>query len=201
TLPVLRMPGLVPGANTPSLTVRVFALLIVPVPPSAAPLFTVVLLSTEPSIFSRPELTAVAPVYVLAPERSSAPAPSFVNPPVPAITPLKVLLDPVLLIVKPPPVLTLPAPITFAAFKLIVPVPLVVSAFDPFERLIVPEALVARLLFAASVIASLKVTVLNSLPAEPIVRFAVKSGSALTARVSAGSPRLIVSDPVGLAKS
>jgi hypothetical protein len=56
------MPGLVPGATTPALlTVRVLALLIVPVPPSVAPLFTVVLLSIEPSISSRPALTAVSP--------------------------------------------------------------------------------------------------------------------------------------------
>src|SRR4030095_5750636 len=107
------------------------------------------------------------------------------------------LLEPVLLIVSAPPVLRLPPPVTFAAVKLIVPVPLVVSGFAPFERSIAMAALAARLLFAASVIAPLKAMVLN----EPIVRLALKSGRALTATVSAALPRLIVSDAVGLAMS
>jgi hypothetical protein len=94
---------------------------------------------------------------------------------VPEITPLKVLLEPVLLTVSPPAVLRLPPPITFVAVKLIVPLPLVASMFAPFERLIILDAFAARVLFGASVIAPLKVMVPNSLPGEPIARLALKS--------------------------
>src|SRR2546423_6284511 len=82
-----------------------------------------------------------------------------------------------------------------------VPVPLVARSLVVFGRLIVLDASPERLLLAASVTAPLKVIVLNGFAPVPIVRLALKSGGALTVIVSAELPRLIVSEPVGFAKS
>src|SRR5581483_11004641 len=88
-----------------------------------------------------------------------------------------------------------------AVVNVTVPVPLVAMSDEEPEKLIVLLALPARFLFAASVTAPPKVIVLNSLPADPIVRLALKSGRALTAIVSAVLPRLIFSELLGFAKS
>src|SRR5262245_12107587 len=81
------------------------------------------------------------------------------------------------------------------------PAPLVVISLVAFGRLIVPATKAARLLSLASVTTPLTVKVLNGLAAAPIVRPAVKSGRPLMVNVSPAFPRLIVTDPVGLAKS
>ena len=83
-----------------------------------APLFSVIdpvevpLLYIDPvpekMIF--PPFTTVAPVVVLFPLKVSSPTPSFVNPPVPVITPLKVVLAAAMLFRFPLPMLIVPAP-------------------------------------------------------------------------------------------
>ena len=57
-----------------------------------------------------PPFTTVAPVVVLFPLKVSSPTPSFVNPPVPVITPLKTLLGAAMLFRFPLPMLIVPAP-------------------------------------------------------------------------------------------
>jgi hypothetical protein len=64
----------------------------VPLPRSAAPLFTVVRLddAIEPFTISAPASMAVPPEYVLAAVRMVVPGPICANVPVPEMTPLKV---------------------------------------------------------------------------------------------------------------
>src|SRR5450432_2149846 len=83
----------------------------------------------------------------------------------------------------------------------IVPDPEVARLLAAFGRLIVLDAKAIRVLSAANVTAPLNVTVLNSLPGAPMNRLEVRSGRALTAIVSDALPRLICTEPVGLAKS
>ena len=64
----------------------------------------------EPEKMIFPPFTTVAPVVVLFPLKVSSPTPSFVNPPVPVITPLKVLFAAVILFRFPLPMLIVPAP-------------------------------------------------------------------------------------------
>jgi hypothetical protein len=59
TFPELRMPGLVPGATVPPLTVTVLALLMEPVRQSASCVYRRVAGDSEPLTFSRPPLIAV----------------------------------------------------------------------------------------------------------------------------------------------
>src|SRR5262245_54601615 len=92
-----------------------------------------------------------------------------------------------------------------AVVKLTEPVPLtdILIAKGVGSRLIVPVAWAERLLSAASVSLPANVILLNSLPAEPTVSPALKSvlGKSLTVNVSAALPRLIVTDPLGFAKT
>src|SRR5688572_32844592 len=83
----------------------------------------------------------------------------------------------------------------------IAPVPEVTRSLPGLGRSIVPEAKTASDLSAARVAAPMKVTVLNSLPDAPIDMLEVRSGMLNTVNVSAALPGLIVTDPVGLAKS
>ncbi|CAB5043228.1 unannotated protein [freshwater metagenome] len=64
----------------------------------------------EPEKMIFPPFTTVAPVVVLFPLKVNSPVPSFVNPPVPVIDPLKVLLAAVTLFRFPLPMLIVPAP-------------------------------------------------------------------------------------------
>ena len=64
-------------------------------PNTRSALFTLILdearLPYSPLSKTAPPPIAVAPVYVFSPESSSVPAPSLVTPPVPPITPEKVV--------------------------------------------------------------------------------------------------------------
>ena len=63
TLPVFKMPGELPGATVPPLfTVKEFALLIVPLPPSVVPPVTVTFEVIEPFTNSLPASIVVLPV-------------------------------------------------------------------------------------------------------------------------------------------
>ena len=75
------MPGLVPGVTVP---VPLTLPLIVPEPPRKPGLVTVVFEVIEPLTSSVPPLTAVAPVYVLAPPSVCVPVPVLVKETVPA---------------------------------------------------------------------------------------------------------------------
>ena len=77
-----------PGTRTPPALTTVEPT--VPLPRRTAPLLTVVRLddAIEPFTISAPEFTVVVPVYVLTPESSSIPLPTFTSdPPVPPDAP------------------------------------------------------------------------------------------------------------------
>ncbi len=79
------VPMELPGAKVPPL---IKTSPMVPVPPSVPPLFTVVMeLLIEPLTDRVPELTVVAPVYVLMPIKLKRPVPCLVKLPVPLIAP------------------------------------------------------------------------------------------------------------------
>src|SRR6266850_892703 len=90
-------------------------------------------------------------------------------------------------------------PMLRVVIKLTVPVPPTAMAVLALFKLIGPLAKTARLLSAARFIAPANVMEPSAAVDEPIVRDAVKSGSALIVIVSPALPRLIVSEPVGLA--
>src|SRR6185295_6181005 len=83
-------------------------------------------------------------------------------------------------------------------FSVIVPVPLVEIPVEIFRTLVVSAE---RFLLAASASVPVKSTSVNGLAFVPIVRLALKSGTAATVMKSVALPRLIVSEPLGLAKS
>src|SRR3954447_17342230 len=80
------------------------------------------------------------------------------------------------------------------------PAPRTANLLFAFGKLIVPLAKAVRLLSMANATVPAKVMLPKGLLDVPVVRVAVKSGSELIVRASAGSPQLIVREPAGLAK-